>query len=213
MVSRKQRNIDGLKRKEGTKERKSVLIVCEGRKTEPIYFKMLLKKIRLTMADVEVVHRNPAPISVVNCAVKLKKERVVAANQKGSLKVEYEKIYCVMDVDKHESLSRAINKAYANGIEVVLSNPCFEYWYILHFVKTGKSFHNGGEVVSELKTHYSTYSKSDETIFGVIYPQTPKAIRYAKQVLKEQHQNNKDLTKCNPATHVYKIVEFLRKMR
>jgi hypothetical protein len=212
MVSRKQRNIDSLRRKEGAKERKSVLIVCEGKKTEPIYFNLLQKKLRMKLTDVEVVHRNPAPISVVNHAIKLKKERAIVAGQKDSSKVEYEKVYCVMDVDKHESLLRAIDKAGANEMEVVLSNPCFEYWYILHFIKTGKSFHDGGEVVSELKKYYNAYTKSDEAIFGIIYPQTAKAIRCAKQVLREQHQNSKDLTKCNPATHVYKVVEFLRKM-
>lgn len=214
MVSRKQRNIDSLKRKEGTKERKSVLIVCEGKKTEPIYFNSLYKKLRLKLTDVKVVHKGSAPISIVNHALGLKKEREIVAKQSGSLKVEYEKIYCVMDVDRHESLPRAINKAHANKMEIVLSNPCFEYWYILHFTKTGRPFHNGKEVVRELKKYHQEYEKNDESFFEVLHPKnTTKAIRHAKQILREQHQNSKDLTKCNPATHVYKIVEFLQKRR
>ena len=159
-----------------------------------------------------MVHKDSAPISVVNCALGLKKKREIVAKQSDSLKVEYEKIYCVMDAEG-ESLLRAIDKANANKMEPVLSNPCFEYWYILHFVKTGRPFHNDDEVVSELKKHYKDYTKSDKNIFGILYPDINKAARHAKQILKERHQNSPNLTQCNPATHVYKIVEYLRKMR
>ncbi|GAJ11204.1 unnamed protein product, partial [marine sediment metagenome] len=85
------------------------------------------------MVDVEIVGEGAAPITVVNSAIKLREERKQIAS-KSLTKAEYEVIYCVFDVEAptpHESLANAVSKAKDNKLEVILSNPCFEYWYIL----------------------------------------------------------------------------------
>jgi hypothetical protein len=208
MVSRKQRNID-YERKEASKEpRKSILIVCEGEKTEPIYFNALKETLRLIMVDVEIVGEGGAPITVVNRAIARREERKQIA-KKSLTKTEYEVIYCVVDVDTHETLDQAIDKARGNEICVILSNPCFEYWYILHFRKTSAPFSNSQNVKSTLRREHSAYSESDTTIFNVVYPKTSDAIKHSKEVLNEQHNDAEDLRDCNPSTHVHKIVEYL----
>jgi len=209
MVSRKQRKIDDYKRREAFKEpRKSILIVCEGEKTEPIYFNALKETLRLIMVDVEIVGEGGAPITVVNRAIALREERKQIA-KKSLTKTEYEVIYCVVDVDTHETLDQAIDKARGNEICVILSNPCFEYWYILHFRKTSAPFSSSQNVKSALRREHSAYSESDTTIFNVVYPKTSDAIKRSKEVLNEQHNDAEDLRDCNPSTHVHKIVEYL----
>ena len=209
MVSRKQRNIDGYKRREAFKEpRKSILIVCEGEKTEPIYFNALKKRLRLIMVDVEIVGEGGAPITVVNRAI-ARREEIKQIAKKSLTKTEYEVIYCVVDVDTHETLDQAIDKARGNEICVILSNPCFEYWYILHFRKTSAPFSSSQNVKSALRREHSAYSESDTTIFNVVYPKTSDAIKHSKEVLNEQHNDAEDLRDCNPSTHVHKIVEYL----
>lgn len=209
MVSRKQRKIDDYKRREAFKEpRKSILIVCEGEKTEPIYFNALKETLRLIMVDVEIVGEGGAPITVVNRAIARREERKQIA-KKSLTKTEYEVIYCVVDVDTHETLDQAIDKARGNEICVILSNPCFEYWYILHFRKTSAPFSSSQNVKSALRREHSAYSESDTTIFNVVYPKTSDAIKHSKEVLNEQHNDAEDLRDCNPSTHVHKIVEYL----
>ena len=209
MVSRKQRKIDDYKRREAFKEpRKSILIVCEGEKTEPIYFNALKETLRLIMVDVEIVGEGGAPITVVNRAIARREERKQIA-KKSLTKTEYEVIYCVVDVDTHETLDQAIDKARGNEICVILSNPCFEYWYILHFRKTSAPFSSSQNVKSALRREHSAYSESDTTIFNVVYPKTSDAIKRSKEVLNEQHNDAEDLRDCNPSTHVHKIVEYL----
>jgi len=212
MVSRKQRNIDSYKRREGSKEpRKSILIVSEGSKTEPIYFNSLKNKLRLAMVDVEIVGEGAAAITVVNRAIELRGERRrVAKTSVG--RSAYDVVYCVIDVEapKAESLSRAVNKAEGNKLEVILSNPCFEYWYILHFRKTSAPFGTSQEAKSALRREHRSYCESDTTIFDVVYPKTADAIKHSKEVLKEQHNDVEDLSDCNPSTHVHKIVEYLQ---
>ncbi len=212
MVSRKQRNIDDYKRQEAFKEpRKSILIVCEGEKTEPIYFNALKETLRLIMVDVEIVGEGGAPITVVNRAIALREERKQIV-KKSLTKTEYEVIYCVFDVEAptpHGSLTGAVGMAHAHNLEVILSNPCFEYWYILHFRKTSAPFSSSQDAKSALRREHSAYSESDTTIFNVVYPKTSDAIKHSKEVLKEQHNDAEDLRNCNPSTHVHKIVEYL----
>ena len=209
MVSKKQRKIDGYKRREAFKEpRKSILIVCEGEKTEPIYFNALKETLRLIMVDVEIVGEGGAPITVVNRAIARREERKQIA-KKSLTKTEYEVIYCVVDVDTHETLDQAIDKARGNEICVILSNPCFEYWYILHFRKTSAPFNRSKDAKAALRREHSAYSESDTTIFNVVYPKTSDAIKHSKEVLNEQHNDAEDLRDCNPSTHVHKIVEYL----
>jgi len=209
MVSSKQRKIDNYKRREAFREpRRSILIVCEGEKTEPIYFNALKEKLRLIMVDVEIVGEGGAPITVVDHAIELREERKQIA-KKSLIKTEYEVIYCVIDVDRHETLDQTIDKARGNEICVILSNPCFEYWYILHFRKTSAPFNTSQDAKSALRREHSAYSESDTTIFNVVYPKTSDAIKHSKEVLKGQHNDAEDLRDCNPSTHVHKIVEYL----
>ncbi|MCJ7773292.1 MAG: RloB family protein, partial [Desulfobacterales bacterium] len=212
MVSKKQRNKDSYKRRKGLKEpRKSILIVSEGSKTEPIYFNSLKSKLRLAMVDVEIVGEGAAPITVVDHAIELRAERKRVA-KKSPTKAAYDIVYCVIDVEapKAESLSRAVNKAEGNKLEVILSNPCFEYWYILHFRKTSAPFNTSQDTKSALRREHCAYCESDKTIFDVVYPKTADAIKHSKEVLNEQHNDAEDLSDCNPSTHVHKIVEYLQ---
>jgi len=212
MVSRKQRNIDSYRRQAGSKEpHKSILIVCEGSKTEPIYFNSLKSKLRLAMVNVEIVGEGAAPITVVDHAIELRAERKRVA-KKSLTKAAYDVVYCVIDVEapKAESLSRAANKARDNKLEVILSNPCFEYWYILHFRKTGAPFNTSQDAKSALRQEHPAYCESDTTIFYVVSPKTSDAIKRSKEVLREQHDDAEDLSDCNPSTHVHRIVEYLQ---
>jgi len=182
MVSRKQRKIDDYKRRIPFKEpRKSILIVCEGSKTEPIYFASLKNTLRLIIADVEIVGEGAAPITVVNKAIEMREERKHIA-KRSLTKSAYELVYCVIDVEspvRHESLARAINKAQDNRLEVILSNPCFEYWYILHFRKTSAPFHTNVEAISALRREHPTYRKDDTTslMLFIQEPATQSSIR------------------------------------
>ncbi len=210
MVSRKQRKIDDYKRLKAFKEpRKSILIVCEGEKTEPIYFNSLKEVLRLIMVDVEIVGEGAAPITVVNRAIARREERKQIV-KKSLTKTEYEVIYCVIDVDTHETLDQTIDKARGNEICVILSNPCFEYWYILHFRKTSAPFNRSQDTKAALRREHPAYNESDTTIFNVVYPKTSDAIKHSKEVLKEQHNEAEDLSDCNLSTHVHKIVEYLQ---
>lgn len=167
----------------------------------------------MSSVDVEVVSEEcgSAPISVVNEALARKEERQLSA-RRGGLPA-YDVIWCVVDVEApvpHESLSRAIDKAKSNDLDMVLSNPCFEFWYLLHFQRTSRLFSSTADVITCLKKHIKDYKKNSD-VFDTLYSLTDKAISNAKNVLKEKGQNERNLKDCNPSTHVHQLVARLRK--
>lgn len=198
---------------------KTVLIVCEDEKSSPDYFKKLTRKLELKPVNVEICGKECGsdPKSVVNYAQQRKNDAV-----NSPVRDSYDVVFCVVDVDKHkpDSLNAAIQKARDNDIKLIISNPCFEYWYILHFEKTGSKYYDHHKPQSDLRKtlgkiykdkHYK-YDKGCCGFFDKVYPKTATAIKNSKAILREQHHNEGDLSKCNPSTHVHLVVECLKKI-
>ena len=110
------------------KERKivcKILIVTEGTKTEPNYFRKFRKFNSGTIVyDVDVKGLGSNTIDVVDKAIMLKNNG------------EYDSVWAVFDRDSFppNKFNDAIIKAESNGIDCAWSNEAFELWYLYHFV-------------------------------------------------------------------------------
>ncbi len=106
-------------------EKPTILIVCEGKNTEPSYF----TQFRLSSATIKPVGEGYNTISLVNRA------KQIADDGK------YEQVWCVFDKDdfSNTDFDNAIILAESYGFGVAYSNQAFEYWLILHF-----NDHQGG---------------------------------------------------------------------
>jgi len=114
-----------------------------------------------------------------------------------------------MDVEAprpHKTLAQALNKAWANSLNVALTNPCFEFWYILHFEKYTKAFNTNPKVRQRLKQHIPRYSKGKTDVFEKLFPRIRMAVVNADQVLTDK-QCGINLTTHNPSTHVHRLVK------
>jgi hypothetical protein len=135
-------------------EKPLILIVCEGKNTEPSYF----RQFKLTSATIKPVGEGYNTISLVKRAMQLALER------------KYDQVWCVFDKDDfpENDFNDAITIASANGFGVAYSNQSFEYWLILHFDN-----HQGGgmhrklynkKLNSLLKPFKITYEGNDSKI-------------------------------------------------
>lgn len=185
-----------------------ILIVCEGEKTEPSYFKGLRNEWRLHPTQIEIIGEecDSAPISVVDYALELRRER--ERNAKRGMERPYDQIWCVFDYDEHEDLSKALDKACANSVKIALSTPCFEFWYLLHFLYTTRGFRDPSQVINMLKQHIRDYDKSLAPL-GVLLAKLDNAMENALKLRK--HNEDTD-SKC-PATDVDLLVTELRLIR
>ena len=103
----------------GLPEKPYILIVCEGKNTEPSYF----KHFRLSSAIVKSVGEGYNTISLVNRAIQLSSQE------------KYDQVWCVFDKDdfSENDFNNAIQTAQAQKFGIAYSNQSFEYWFILHF--------------------------------------------------------------------------------
>ncbi len=186
---------------------KSILIVCEDGKSSPAYFMKFRGKLHLSSVNVEVCGKEcgSAPKSVVDFA-KEKKFKVKTS----TVRDDYDDIFCVVDVDDHPSLKDAIQKARDNDLKLIISNPCFEYWYILHFERTGEAYSSRTQLYKNLEKHLGhEYNKSGCEFFEIVYQRTETSIKNSKEILCSQWHNEEDLRQCNPSTHVHRVVECI----
>lgn len=210
---RKERSKTDLRR---SAEKKSpyetVLIVCEGEKTEVNYFKGLIQNERLNTANIEITHseKGSAPISIVECAIKNAEARE-----------GLDRVFCVFDRDSHPSYELAINKinSYKSSrkskskprFEVIVSSPCFEIWILLHFVYTTKSYNRTDKrsscdkVVTDLKKHISDYEKNIDNLYEQTKQYHERAISNAEKLKNDNIQTNS----TNPATNVHTLIQYL----
>jgi len=194
-----------LERKRQLRKRfRTALIVCEGAKTEPKYFNALRAKLSIPYVSVDIYGSQCGsdPVSVVQYAKNRKEE------------YDYDEIWCVFDTERFSQkgprkFSQALNMAAANGVLLAISNPCFEYWFLLHFVRCGNSLSTGKRACDKLKKYLPSYEKGN-SLFAQLYPLTDTAIANAKDVLRTQWHSEPDYMKRDPSTEVFKVVELLR---
>ncbi|MBF2005048.1 RloB family protein [Chlorogloeopsis fritschii PCC 9212] len=198
-MPRKKENSRGyLPRKVNTREvRQRFLIVCEGEKTEPNYFRSF--RVPKNVAEIDVQGLGENPSKLVQSAKELQNQE------------DYDQVWCVFDRDSWpmEDFNNAIKNADAQGFKVAYSNEAFELWYVLHF-----EFLNTGIPRSDYKKKLTsllgkTYKKNSETIYDELFEKQSIAIKNAENLLKQYapHIPARD----NPSTTVHLLVQELNK--
>ncbi|WP_338809498.1 RloB family protein [Neisseria leonii] len=206
---RKARTLKQKQRKIGIrKSYDRVLIVCEGHKTEPLYFNALREHYQLHTANIEISPSSGSdPMSIVNYA----KTRYTEAKNEGNA---FDKVYCVFDKDDHTNYPEAIqalaNSRPSNVFFAITSVPCFEYWILLHFTYTTKPYFSvakksaANAVIDELKNYIPKYEKNS-CVFDLVKPHILFAIQNAKRANESAQKDSTD----NPTTQIVELVEYL----
>lgn len=161
-----------------------ILIVCEGEKTEINYLEQLKDFFRLSNVAIDILSsKNPSPLQVVEFAQKNNKR--------------YDKVYCVFDKDTHSTFDEALQKCKKYKFEAIVSNPCFEFWILLHFIYTTANFHTDNKnspcdklINNYLKTHIKDYSKSYKSFTQLIKNRLNQAIENARKANEQAKDNN-----------------------
>ena len=101
-----------------------VILICEGKLTEEHYFKRIQEELG-SKVTLKVECYGQAPKSLVDAAI-ARRDEDEDLNPS---------VWCVGDKDSwsNQMLNDQIYRANQNGIQYVLSNPCLELWFVLHY--------------------------------------------------------------------------------
>ena len=185
-----------------------MLILCEGSKTEPSYFRSLVNRYRLSTTNVLVAASGSDPSSLVNKAKSLRDEE----KRRGD---RYDAVYCVFDHDQHTHFNTASNEAHSAKLKLARSWPCFEFWLLLHFVYHRRPYAPSGNrtaaenCVRELRQHLPNYTKGNAGVFEVLEDQMETAKSNASLALSDAEATGR----CNPSTEVHCLVAYLQALK
>jgi hypothetical protein len=179
-----------------------ILIVCEGRVTERQYFRAFQHQVKNSRVHVEVAKETGVPLTVVECAVRLRGEAESDAKRQQDENLLWDCVWGVFDVDEHPNLDKAMELAKAEGILLAISNPSFELWALLHF-QDQRAFATRQQVRTTLKTYLPEYEK--ELKFATLYPLYPDAVRRSQDLDREADTHGEPGR--NPSSGVYRLTQ------
>ena len=161
----------------------TALIVCEGRCTEPFYLRGLIEHLGVNAANAHIQtgsYKTDARSLVRDAQARFRKNP------------EYDRVFVVLDGDQAH-LAQAGSEAAtgllkAGGgrvtVQLIVTNPCFEYWLLLHFEYTTRGLRSA-EAVRALEGHLTDYEKGDPDIFAKVQGRLAVAEANAARGLRE----------------------------
>jgi hypothetical protein len=191
--------------------RRRFLIVCEGKETEPNYFKSFAVR---NYIDVITEGGKGSPSRVLKTAKDLR-DHAKKEDQ------PYDSVWVVFDKDDFHDFDIAINDAKKDSIGCAWSNRAFELWFVYYFENLRSCItdyvkrleghiRNGAKKKSERNYYQFKYTKSLKGVRDVIIKcggNEDNAIMWAEY--QAQSFTDKQWATHTPCTTVYLLVKQL----
>lgn len=188
------------------KLRQSILIVCEGKKTEPLYFESFKKRLpKEIVKQVTITGKGMNTTSLITAATE----------ENGKKENGFDQTWIVMDRDSFTSknVNDAHHQANILGYKMAYSDESFELWYLLHFIYLDTPIDRNA-YIKKLnfilnEKGLPKYSKASQEMYSILeeFGNQNLAIKYSKKL--EKIHSNKTFANRKPSTSVYKLVDLL----
>lgn len=182
-----------------------ILVVCEGKVTEPEYLDAFRIAHGANTVRVRVESPGGDPRALVERAVRLRDEADREARRARDQNLRYDEVWCVFDVDQHQRLEDARTEAERSRVRLAVSNPCFELWLLLHFAEQAAHL-SSRQARDRLRKHLPSYDK--HVSFADASGGYGEAVRRA-QALDVRH-TAAGSPGGNPSTGVHRLTERIR---
>lgn len=207
-------------RRAGLKPAKALLIVTEGKNTEPNYLDALKDhwnvhpKVLAIEPGGEGIPANlvaRADRELKSLKRKAKQDRL--ANNELA---HFDEVWIVFDTEHAQRQGRlddGIAVAESRGYLIAHSNPCFEFWLALHFSSNAPPMNTCDEAIRHLESvgnlprgSYSKAAGASKGFIGNMIQQVPLAVRNADIVTNNQQS---EPFPANPSTGVSKLIRSI----
>ena len=161
-------------------------VFCEG-KTEEHYLLYLRSK-----------YKFPIDIKIVKSSIT---EKLILNYKKNKPSHEKDKNYLMYDLDVEGMLQKL---QLIKTAELISSNPCFEFWYLLHYQEHNAHL-TSDDCKRKLLLHHKTYKKGtiDYKLKEKLIEKQDKAVHRAAKLKKHQ----------NPSSLVFQIINDIEAFR
>lgn len=187
------------------------LIVCEGEKTEPNYFRAIIKNPQYsTVIDAELRGLGRSTVSLVKATAKIRDE-IEERNE-----LTFDGVWVVFDEDGKKDFNKAITMARSLRLKSAWTNEAFELWYYLHFeyLNTGIDRHTYIDKINavlrkRMKDKSFSYKKNDKGFYALLQKYGDEA--FAKKCASNLRKlyDGTDYNQHKPCTMVDLLVNEL----
>lgn len=196
-------------RKEGNKSVNSLWIFCEG-DTECNYFTQLRAVDRIRGLQIRPVKSADKRITdIVSYSMKYLDHNPYY--------LQGDIIVYVFDRDKNTNADFNAVKEDVNitnpSLQLILSNPCFELWILLHFESYSEAI-QPQKLKLKLRKHMGAYNKNDKNIYYKTKDNIDAARKHSKK-LYQTHMNKNGILceESNPSTMMFQLIEMIEQYK
>ena len=179
------------------------LLSLEDEQSSRLYFDEIRRRHEDRLSIIFAKHIGSAPPNVVEAA------------RLASEQIDADEVWCLFDIEGPQHATRrpqaqaAMSRARDLGFFCALSNPCFEYWLLMHFVNSARMYANCTAVIHDLRQLLPHYDKGDRC-FDQLEAGIPDAIQRARVNFTTRCEAvGESVIDCNPSTQVYLLMERL----
>jgi hypothetical protein len=182
-----------------------LLVFVEGLRTEDAYL-TYWRRLYRDKVLIEIDPFRGGPLQLVEKAVEAKRSE--AREVKRGRGRPHDQIWCVFDRDEHPNFARAVDLANRNSINLAISNPCIELWFILHFERRTAYIerHAAQRRAEDLLGCSKVLTDSALSALAERYDRArDEAIR-----LDEKHAGDGSPPASNPSSGVWRLIDLIR---
>lgn len=189
------------------------IIVCEGKVTEPEYFKKFPYYYKVGGLSPEGMHYSHKPVHIEaeagqHAQVVKNAVRILREMNKTFGTIEKKDVWCVFDCDeKPDSLTEAVQMATAQGFNPIYTIQRFELWFVLHFQHLSTAINPKDYDKKTSKYCGINYEHGTLGMYELLEARQQIAISNAKQLWAEKERNGNRFE--DPITNVHLLVEAL----
>jgi len=184
-----------------------MIVVTEGEKTEPEYFKAFKEihvppHIKKSVFDLRIIPGIGVPKTVVDRAIQELQDLQGPLSGKDS-------VWAMFDRDEHPKFEEAKRKARSKDIGLAISNPCFEIWGIYHY-QDWEGYIERDQCQRRLEELCPSYDRKSGKIFidrDAIENKYRDAMRRAKESLDSREKEGDP--EGNPSTSVHHLINAI----
>ncbi len=183
--------------------RKTILIATEDTGSGRHYLESIAREVRQWCSISFAPHRGSNPRSVYKAA------------KDSASDGPYNEVWLIFDTEGPQNTNRmneardVIESARQIGFSTAISNPCLEYWFILHFEKCTDPLVDGEAASHRLRRQIPGYDKGTDC-YPPTRPLLGDARRNAKELYKERCvQNAGHPCDCHPCTQMFALMDSL----
>lgn len=200
------------KRKVATRDRiVRFLIVCEGERTEPNYFKELVRDKYSEVRQEDILGEGRS-----TCALVRKTEEIkdLIEHQR---QLKFDRVWVVFDKDDFNDFNEAIALANKKGFMVAWSNEAFELWYLLHFIYLDAAV-SRSDYITKLESEIRkaegydnfSYTKNDARFYELLRTAGDEILaKRSAAKLRAMFEDSQDYKNHKPCTCVDILVDEL----